>query len=68
MKRRPGGVHVKRTERRPRRAFVEHRILFSSTSAFERFCSADALRFAYPLVFQLARREMDALLGQNSIC
>lgn len=54
---RPGGIAVQRTERRPGGKRVVQSMYFVDESTFVRWCQADDLWFAYPLLFsKLTRR------------
>lgn len=53
---RPGGISVRRSERRSGGEQVTQSVRFTDESAFARWCESDALRFAYPLLFSKLTR------------
>jgi hypothetical protein len=60
------GVRVEREEVRPSGSRVTHSVLLANAFAFERFCSADPLRFEYPLIYQQIRREFHDLSSADA--
>jgi hypothetical protein len=59
--RRPGGVHVERSEVRPGKGRLIHSMQFQDDDSFVRWCEADRLRLAYPLLFADLQRSAHVL-------
>ena len=57
------GLWVQRERRRKdSRARLVQSTVFRDTAGFSRWCDADSVRFDYPIVFSIIRREGGALL------
>lgn len=57
------GLWVQRERRRKdSRARLVQSVVFSDAGGFSRWCDVDSVRFDYPIVFSIIRREGGALL------
>jgi len=57
------GLWVQRERRcRDRRARLVQSAVFGDAAGFSRWCEADSVRFDYPIVFSIIRREGGAIL------
>lgn len=64
LQRRPQGVLV-RVQLRKGAARIVHSVLFADNSSFHRWCDADSVRFAHPLIYVGLKRDGDVLFRRN---
>lgn len=60
------GLFVERMVQRPHAARVVQAVVFDTPGSFQRWCDADASRFAYPLLYSKLARDADDLFSNHA--
>lgn len=60
------GVFVERLRRKPGKGRIVQATVFDNDLVFQRWCDADAMRHAYPLVYVTLRRSGTDLIAQRA--